>query len=93
MTQMGIRQRHIRQPGVAEPMVYASMEPYDARRCLQVKWQSSSRGNPVKHYATGFSKGSEIPFVPPEEDGTVHDKLPDPDYLSLWILHMRRWKR
>ncbi|MCA4985814.1 hypothetical protein HO256_18375, partial [Clostridioides difficile] len=39
-------------------------------------------GIPQKHYAIDSPKEVEIPFVPQiEEDGTVHDKLPDPDYL------------
>lgn len=54
------------------------MMPYG----VYVLVEQQPEGIPQKHYAIDSPKEVEIPFVPQiEEDGTVHDKLPDPDYL------------
>lgn len=44
--------------------------------------EQQPEGIPQKHYAIDSPKEVEIPFVPQiDEDGTVHDKLPSPEYL------------
>ena len=54
------------------------MMPYG----VYVLVEQQPEGIPQKHYAIDSPKEVEIPFVPQiEEDGTVHDKLPDPEYL------------